>query len=131
MLRYLLRTAALLVVMSLIGAGLIGCTEVTTAPAPSESKPKAAQVANLQGRAENLRRYLKENFGGGYGQPPVSWYSRIKSVTFVDDDRLVVKTSLTLNDGAAVRSVATALRNYSDLPASVKVLASNGEVLVE
>lgn len=131
MLRYLLRTTTFLLALSLVGAGLIGCAEVTTAPAPSESKPKAAQVVTLQKRGENLRRYLEENFGGGYGQPPVSWYSSIKSVTFVDDDRLVVKTSLTLKDGAAVHSIATALRGYSDLPANAEVLASNGEVLVE
>jgi hypothetical protein len=131
MLRYLLRTAALLLAASLVGAGLVGCAEVTTAPAPSPSQPKVAEATALQERAANLRSYLEENFGGGYGQPPVSWYSRIKSVTFVDDDRLVVKTSLTLKDGDAVRSIATALRYYSDLPANVEVLASNGEVLVE
>ena len=128
---YLLRTAVFLLAASLVGAGLIGCAEVPTAPARSASESKASQAATLQNRAANLRSYLRENFGGGYGQPPVSWYSTIKSVTFVDDDRLVVKTSLTLQDGAAVHSIATALRSYSDLPANVQVLTSNGEVLVE
>lgn len=127
--RYLPRTGAFLLSAAIVIAGLTGCAEVTAEPTPAVIEP--ATAASLEERSAAMRRYLEENFGGGYGQPPVSWYSKVESVTYVDDDRLVVQTSLTLNDGAAVHSLATALRFYSDLPAKVEVLAGNGEVLVE
>lgn len=129
--RYLPKAGAFLMSAAMVIAGLTGCAEVTAEPAPAVTEPAANQAASLEERSAALRRYLEENFGGGYGQPPVSWYSKVKSVKYVDDDRLVVQTSLTLKDGDAVRSLATALRFYSDLPPKVEVLAGNGEVLVE
>lgn len=129
--RYPPRMGAFLMSTAVVMAGLTGCAEVTAEPTPAATESAAEHAARLEERSAALRAYLQENFGGGYGQPPVSWYSSVKSVTFVDDDHLVVQTSLTLNDGAAVHSLATALRYYSDLPAKVEVLAGDGEVLVE
>lgn len=116
----------------LLAVGTAGCVNEPTMDAPTPASAPAADQAELQALTDDFKEYMNDNFGDGYGQEPVSWYSKIKSIEFVAPDALVIKTSLSASDGEAVKSIATAVDMYSsEDPASIQIFGEKGEKLFE
>jgi hypothetical protein len=138
-----LRLAAVVLASVLFASG---CTSSSTSSQPSSSTPPQAAAttgsektaespsqddASIKRQTADLKSYLKENFGGGYGQKPVSWYGSIKSVTFVTPDHLVLKTSLSRKDSSKLNSIVTALNFHDGTPSQVEIIGRDGVKLFQ
>ena len=108
---------------------------VAQEPSPAEVAAQRLQQeqdeALAKQKTKDLKVYLKDNFGGGYGQKPVSWYSAIKSVSYDTPDYLVIRSSLSLKSTRDLESIKTALSYYEGTPSSVLILGKNDVDLFE
>jgi hypothetical protein len=102
----------LLVVGAIVAAGCGGDDDETSSPPStttktteptvtanppsdedSSSAPPSPSPSPDAKATRKLRRYFKQNFGGGYGQAKTSWYDNIKNIN-VENDVATIRTDI-------------------------------------